>query len=157
MNARLRLVTPGIALLLAAGPAVAADALPRAESLAAAKKTLVSAKQDPALAGLSHKALLIATDLERISAELDRLRSLKVGKTDPVFKGLITALEADRVRLLALQAQAQPVDGSGQTKQSSGETKQSAEESQKSRDRRKAAMDSIQKLLDIIRGMNPQL
>lgn len=144
-------------LFLAAGLAVAAGAPPRAESLAAAKKLLVSAKQDPALEGLGQKALQIAIDLERLSAELDRLKSLKTQKTDPVFKGLVAAVEADRVRLLALQAQAQPAAGSGQTKQSKGETKQSSEESQKSRDRRRAAMDAIQKLLDIIRGMNPQL
>lgn len=159
MNARRRIGTPGIVLLVAAGLAAGADASPRAESLTAAKRLLVTARQDPALAGLSQKALQIGTDLERISAELDRLKSLKVGKTDSRYKGLIQALETFRLRLLALQAQAQAQaqseEGSGQTKQ--GSTKQSSEQSRESREHRKAALDAIQKFLDIIRGMNPQI
>lgn len=58
-----------------------------------------------------------------------------------------------RARMRVLQADLSKDKSAGSSK----ETKESKETQDAARDRKKAAMDNIQKFLDILRSMNPQI
>jgi hypothetical protein len=145
-----------VALTLALAPHMAAAA----DDLADARRMLTTAKQSRELAGVSNRALQIATELERASSELRRLRAANTGESDPRFRAQTQTLRDLRARLLALQKEAQLDRRSDQQQKAinrSSDPAASKDTSDAARDRRKAGLDAIQKLLDIIHGMNPQL
>lgn len=151
--------------LVALATGVVPPARVTTDELAAARRLLTTASQSPELADLSQKTLQIGTELERTVVEFDKLKTEKVAKNDPRALKVNRTLEDLRARLTALKAQAEKSQAvKGKAAQAEIEANQAATkkagaqgDDQASRDRRKAGLDAIQKLLDIIHSMKPNI
>jgi hypothetical protein len=130
------------------------------EDLAAAKRQLDTASQCSDSAEVAQQTLSIRAELERTTADLEHLQSVKASKTDPRYRNINVKLADLRRRLIALQEETKKSEMSGQQKAINKGTTDGAESkcrAEQAAERRRAGLDSIQKLLDIIRGMNPQI